>query len=133
MPRPSSKLLTPPEWKVMNIVWRKKACAARDVYLLAGDLYHWAPNTVRTHLNRLVNKGFLNATLIGNSYLYRPKKSLAQSLFQVADELLDRALGGLAGPLLAYMVKKVDLTPEDIHELRSMLDQYEKEDPPKRE
>ena len=133
MPRPTSKLLTPPEWKVMNIVWRKKACAARDVYLLAGDLYHWAPNTVRTHLNRLVNKGFLNATLIGNSYLYRPKKSLAQSLFQVADELLDRALGGLAGPLLAYMVRKVDLSPEDIRELRSLLDQYEKEDPPKRE
>jgi len=126
MPRPSSKLLTPPEWKVMNIVWRKKACSARDVYLLAGELYGWAPNTVRTHLNRLVNKGFLKATLIGNSYLYRPKKTLAQSLFQVADDLLDKTLGGQAGPLLAYMVQKSDLSEQDLQELRSLLDQYEK-------
>ena len=133
MPQPASKLLTPPEWKVMNIVWRKKACAARDVYLLAGDLYHWAPNTVRTHLNRLVNKGFLNATLIGNSYLYRPKKSLAQSLFQVADDLLDKALGGHASLLLSYMVQRSGLSPEDKQELRALLDQPEKTNPAKRE
>lgn len=56
MPRPSLKTLTPPEWKVMNIVWNKKTCSARDVYLLAGELYGWGPNTVRTYLKGLVNR-----------------------------------------------------------------------------
>ncbi|NPU98554.1 MAG: BlaI/MecI/CopY family transcriptional regulator [Candidatus Omnitrophica bacterium] len=133
MPQPGAKFLSPPEWKVMNIVWGKKACSARDVYLVAGELYDWAPNTVRTHLNRLVKKGFLKATLIGNSYLYRPKKTLAQTLFQMADDLLDKAAEGQAGPLLAYMVQKSGLTPGDIRGMRDLLNQYERQNPPKRE
>lgn len=133
MARPSLKALTPLEWKVMHIVWNKKTCTARDVYLLAGDLYGWSPNTVRTHLHRLVKKGFLQATLIGNLYLYRPRKSLAQTLFQLADELLDKALGGHAGLLLCYMVQRSGLSPEDKQELRALLDPPEKNLPPRGE
>ena len=133
MPRPTLKALTPPEWKVMHIVWNKKTCAARDVYLLAGELYGWAPNTVRTHLHRLVKKGFLKATAVGNLYLYRPRKTLAQTLFQLADELLDKALGGHASLLLSYMVQRSGLSPEDKQELRALLDQPEKTNPAKRE
>lgn len=89
MPRSALKLFSPLEWKVMNIVWNKNSCSPRDVYLRVGELYHWAPNTVRTYLNRLMNKGFLNATLICNAYLNRPKRTVEQALFQVADVLMD--------------------------------------------
>jgi len=133
MPQPGAKFLSPPEWKVMNIVWGKKACSARDVYLVAGDLYQWAPNTVRTHLTRLVNKGFLKAVLSGNSYLYRPQRTRNQTLFQVAGDLLAKAKGGQASTLLAYMIQKIVLTREDIQDLHYLLDQRDLPNPPKRE
>ena len=114
--------LTPAEWSVMKIVWDQGKCAARDVYEVAGDEHGWAPSTVKTILRRLVEKGYLKTTQVGNSFLYRPARSMLKSLCGAADSLLKNALEGTVGPLLAYMVKKGDLTPEELSELRSLLD-----------
>jgi len=117
-----SIVLTPNEWKVMQIVWRLKSCAARDVYMAAGEEYGWAPTTVKTYLSLLVEKGQLTATRVGNSFLYRPKTSLLTSLRQAADNLMEKTLGGTGGPLLAYMIGKTNLTAEEIAALRKQLD-----------
>lgn len=119
--RPSS--LTPNEWKVMQIVWRLKSCAARDVYLVAGEEFGWAPTTVKTYLSLLVDKGHLTATRVGNSFLYKPKVSLLNSLRQAADSLMEKSLGGTGGPLLAYMIGKSSLTAEEIDDLRRLLNE----------
>jgi predicted transcriptional regulator len=117
--------MSPSEWKVMTIVWEKKACAARDVYQEAGDKYGWAPTTVKTMLRRLVAKGYLKTTQIGNSFLYEPTRPALRPLLRAADELLGRAMEGTVGPLLAHMVKKSQLSQEDIEELRLLLDDVE--------
>lgn len=117
--------MSPSEWKVMTIIWEKKACAARDVYQVAGDKYGWAPTTVKTMLRRLVTKGYLKTTQIGNSFLYQPTRPALRPLLRAADELLGRAMAGTVGPLLAHMVKKSQLSQEDIEELRSLLDDVE--------
>ena len=84
MPEP----LTPAEWKIMKIVWRKKECAARDVYQEAGRQLGWAPTTAKSVLRRLVEKGCLTTTQVGNSFLYRPAESVVKSLTSL--HLLDR-------------------------------------------
>jgi predicted transcriptional regulator len=106
----------------MAIIWEKKACAARDVYLDAGEKHGWAPSTVKTMLRRLVEKGYLKTTQIGNSFLYEPTRPALKPLLRSADELLARAMDGTVGPLLAYMVKRSQLTREDIKDLRLLLD-----------
>jgi BlaI family transcriptional regulator, penicillinase repressor len=121
MPRRPT-VLTPNEWKVMQIVWRLKSCAARDVYQAAGEEHGWAPTTVKTYLSLLVEKGQLTATRVGNSFLYRPKRSLLASLRQAADNLMEKTLGGTEGPLLAYMIGRSNLTAEEIAALRQQLD-----------
>jgi predicted transcriptional regulator len=116
--------LTVAEWKVMKIVWRLKSCAARDVYEEVGRLHGWAPSTTKTVLRRLVDKGHLTATAVGTSYLYRPARPAWRSLAGAADTLLDNTLEGMDGKLLAYMVKKSKLTPDDLAQLRVLLDQH---------
>lgn len=113
------------EWKVMTIIWKKKACAARDVYQEAGNSHGWAPSTVKTMLRRLVEKGYLKTTQIGNSFLYEPTRPALRPLLRSADELLARAMDGTVGPLLAHMVKRSQLSREDIADLRSLLDDFE--------
>jgi BlaI family transcriptional regulator, penicillinase repressor len=44
-------------------------------------------------------------------------------LFSAADSLLNNALDGTVGPLLAYMAKKSSMTAEELTELRELLDQ----------
>jgi BlaI family transcriptional regulator, penicillinase repressor len=111
------------EWKVMKIVWEQKSCAARDVYQKAGSEQGWAPTTVKTILRRLVVKGYLTTTQIGNSFLYRPVRPAMKALLNAADTLLENALDGTVGPLLAHMVKRGNLSAAELAELKSLLDQ----------
>ena len=123
MPREKPDPLTPAEWKVMKIVWQLKTGAARDVYELAGREYGWAASTVKTLLRRLVEKGFLTYTQVGNSFLYRPARQPLKSLFGAADALLANTLDGTVGPLLAYMLKRSKLSPDEIEQLRALLEE----------
>ena len=124
MSREAPEPLTAAEWKVMKIVWRLKSCAARDVYEEAGVLHGWAPSTSKTLLRRLVDKSHLTATAVGTSFLYRPARPAWKSLAGAADTLMGNTLEGLDGKLLAYMVTKSRLTPDDLAQLRSLLDQH---------
>jgi BlaI family penicillinase repressor len=124
MPRESPEPLTVAEWKVMKIVWPRKSCSARDVYEEAQKVHGWAPSTTKTLLRRLVEKGHLTVTPVGTSYLYRPTRPAWPSLAGAADALLGVTLEGLDGKLLAYMVKKSRLTPDDLAQLRRLLDDH---------
>ena len=123
MTRELPEPLTTAEWKVMKIVWRRKSCAARDVYEEAGRKQGWAPSTTKTLLRRLVDKGHLTATPVGTSFLYRPARPAWQSVAGAADTLLDHTLEGMDGKLLAYMVKKSKLSPDDLTQLRALIDE----------
>ncbi len=128
MARQKTNPLTPAEWKVMKIAWELKSCAARDVYQEAGRLHGMSASTVKTHLRRLVEKGFLATTRVGNSFLYRPSRPALGSLYRAADRLLENTLAGTTGPLLAYMVNKSKLSADELEQLRELLDGYEPEE-----
>jgi BlaI family transcriptional regulator, penicillinase repressor len=128
MSRETPEPLTTAEWKVMKIVWRLKSCSSRDVYEAARRTQGWAPTTTKTLLRRLVEKRHLQVTPVGTSYLYRPVRPAWQSLAGAADTLLDNTLEGLDGKLLAYMVKKSRLTPDDMAALRAILDGHTNDD-----
>jgi predicted transcriptional regulator len=117
----STDPLSPSEWKVMKIVWEKRSCAARDVHQAAAQTDGWAVSTVKTILRRLVDKGYLKTTQVGNSFLYRPVRGALKSLYGAADTLLDNALDGTVGPLLAYMARKSQLSAEELAELKQLL------------
>ena len=111
----------------MRIIWAKKSGASRDFYREAGEKYGWSPSTVKTLLSRLVQKGFLKTTRVGNSFLYEPVKPALPTLYKAADYLLDNVVHGTKGPLLSYMVKKSRLSPEEVDELLSVLNDYREE------
>ena len=127
MAKKQSEPLTPSEWKIMRIVWAKKSGASRDFCREAGENYGWSPSTVKTLLGRLVKKGFLKTTRIGNSFLYEPVKPAILTLYKAADYLLDNIVHGTKGPLLSYLVKKSRLSPEEVDELQSVLNDYKEE------
>jgi predicted transcriptional regulator len=124
MPRRPSELLTTAEWKIMRIVWERKACATRDVHAIAKQTDGWSRSTVKTILSRLADKGYLKVTQVGNSYLYRPARPALKSLLAAADTLLENALAGTTGPILAHMIKKCDLSAEEIKSLQALLEEH---------
>ncbi len=128
MTKKSSDPLSPAEWKIMKVVWEKKSCAARDICAEVCKPSNWTVSTVKTMLARLVDKGFLNTTQVGNSYLYTAAKPAMKSLLKVADNLVDNFLADTSGPVLSHMIKKSNLTAKDIQDLRAVLDKFDEED-----
>lgn len=114
---------TDAEWKVLRIVSERGSCAARDVVEDGAEQFGWSPSTVKTLLRRLVDKRLLRTKRVGNSFLYRPSRSAAKSLTRAADALLDRAAEGTVAPLLAYMVQRSRLSPDEVADLRALLDE----------
>jgi predicted transcriptional regulator len=122
MPDATPDALSRAEWKVMKIVWRRGRAAARDVIAEAASANDWRPSTIKTLLKRLVDKGHLKATRVGNSFLYEPVEAPLPALQRAGDTLLDHAVDGLAGPLLVHLVKRSRLSADDLADLRALLD-----------
>ena len=82
-------------------------------------------STSKTLLRRLMQKGYLKVTRVGNSFLYEPARPALASLLNAADELLENTLDGMEGALLVHLVKKSTLSQKDVKTLRSLLKQHD--------
>src|SRR5437016_153532 len=111
------KDLSKAEWRVMKIVWELRKAMAREIYTIAGQQQAWTPATVKTILKRLVDKGYLSTTPVGNGFVYRPAQSALSTLQSAADTLLTNAIEGATAPLLAHMVERVTLSEDDLDSL----------------
>jgi BlaI family transcriptional regulator, penicillinase repressor len=110
------------EWQVMQVVWERKAATAAEVIAaLAGT--DWQHRTIRTLLARLVDKGVLAAEPDGNRYLYRPLVSRSKCVRQEGQSFLKRVFGGDTAELLVHFVRGADISPEQIEELKRLLDE----------
>ena len=106
----------------MRIVWELRKAMAREVYTIAGGQFGWTPATVKTLLKRLSDKGYLETTVVGNGFVYRPAQSAIAILRDAADTLLDNTIDSATGPLLAHMVEQSSLTAEDLDALQDLID-----------
>ena len=111
------KDLSRAEWKVMKIVWELQKAMAREVYTIAGEQYSWTPATVKTLLKRLVDKGYVSTTPVGNGFVYRPARSALSALQSAADALMTNVTRR-DRPVLA-MVERVSLSEADLDAFRS--------------
>ena len=117
--------IAPAEWKVMEVIWKQHPISAAEVLEALSPKQSWAPNTVRTMLARLVQKGALQYTQESNRYLYRPALPREECVREEVDSLLDRLFGGAAEALLVHFVQNRKLTRKELNQLRKVLDQEE--------
>jgi BlaI family transcriptional regulator, penicillinase repressor len=120
------KDLSAAEWKVMKIVWDLKKGMAREIYTVAGEEHGWTPPTVKTLLKRLVDKGYLQTTTVGNGFVYRPARSAIAILKSAANTLLEHTIDSATGPLLAHMVDTSDLDEADLEQLQQLIERKKK-------
>ena len=78
---------------------------------------------MKTLLNRLLTKGALAHEAEGKRYRYRPTVSRASCVRAEGRSFLSRVFGGKAGAMLVHFVQDADLSPEDIRQLRRLLDE----------
>jgi BlaI family penicillinase repressor len=110
------------EWQVMEVVWAQgDPVTANEIVARLERTTAWKEKTVKTMLNRLVNKGALGYELDGKRYLYKPKVARDECVRVETQSFLSRVFGGATGAALLHFVQEHDLTREEIEQLRRVL------------
>lgn len=113
------------EWQVMNVVWGGQPLTAQEVIGKLEDQAAWAPATVKTMLHRLMKKNVLTYAPQGNRYVYRSRARRSDCIKQASRSFLERVFGGESAPLLAHFLRSSKLSPDEISQLRQILNDQE--------
>ena len=113
------------EHAVMEVLWARHPLAAEDVIAALADRKDWQEATIRTLLNRLLNKGAIAAQKDGRRYLYTPVLKREDWLIDESESLLDRLFGGRVAPLVAHFSEHRKLSRKDVAELRKLLEEID--------
>ena len=117
--------ITDAEWTVMRVLWREHPLTAKEVHRRLQNDASWTALTVKTLINRLYEKGALTRQKVSRAFEFRP--AIAESACRRAENrsFLERVYGGAVQPMLTTLLEEEDLSPEDIAELRALLDRKE--------
>lgn len=110
---------------VMDVLWRRHPLGAEDVVAELADSRHWQEATIKTLLNRLLNKGAIAAEKEGRRYLYSPRLKREDWVLEESRGLLDRLFDGRVAPLVAHFSEQRKLSRKDIAELRKLLEEID--------
>lgn len=109
------------ESAVMLVLWERHPLSAEEIVAALGDARQWQEATVKTLLNRLLNKGAIAAVKEGRRYLYSPLLQREAYVHAQSKDLLDRLFDGRLAPLVAHFSAQQKLSPTDIAELKRLI------------
>ena len=109
------------EAMVMEVLWKKSPVGADEVVIALSVHTDWAEPTVKTLLNRLLNKGAIQAEKEGRRYLYSPVLAREAWIGQQSEGMLERLFGGRVAPLVAHFSERGKLSAADIAELKRLV------------
>ncbi len=110
------------ESMVMDVLWQRSPLAAEEVVAALAERQDWQEATIKTLLNRLLNKGAIEAVKDGRRYLYTPVLRREDWVLDESEGLLSRLFGGRVAPLVAHFSEHRKLSAQDIAELRKLVD-----------
>lgn len=109
------------ELELMKIIWGNNGVAvyAEIVKGLEDKGTPWTKNTIITLSSRLIEKGFLETKKIGRKNEYKAIVSAEAYQSVQAQSFLEKIYEGNAKGLVATLIEKELLTPEDLEQLKS--------------
>jgi len=119
--------LTPAEWTVMKAVWEgvesDPDVTATELLPAVQEELDWHFSTLKTTMDRLVRKGYLDSRIRGKTCFYKPAVGQEEVVRKSVGDFLDTMLDGAFGPLVAYLAERKGLTKKEIQELERLLEE----------
>lgn len=114
--------LTEAEWAIMRVVWEHEPCAAGTVQEALEKTKGWAYSTVKTTMDRMVEKGFLKIERIRNLQLFSSRISEVEARRGEFRRMLKRAFDGALTPMMQFLIEHEGLSPEEASQLRGLME-----------
>jgi BlaI family penicillinase repressor len=118
---PKTISITEAESVVMGVLWNRSPLPTEDIVAALEGEQHWQAATIKTLLNRLLNKKAIRAAKEGRRFLYSPVISRDEWLTTESKSLLDRLFSGRIAPLAAHFSQHGKLSKRDIADLKKLI------------
>lgn len=128
MTNETAQKLSRAEWKLMNICWRLGSATARQIYeesLLDQDREY---RTVKTLLDRIATKGYLETEKLGPLVVFTPAVERRSTLRDAVGDFVDTVLGRSLGPLVLHLAEREDLSHEERETLEGLIARFQDPD-----
>jgi BlaI family penicillinase repressor len=112
------------ESQVMSQLWQRAPQTAEELTAALAGSQGWQSSTVKTLLNRLMQKGAIAAERDGRRFLYTPVLERDAWLRGQSVSLIDRLFGGRVAPLVAQFASQRKLSKTDIAALKALLKEH---------
>jgi Predicted transcriptional regulator len=110
------------EWQVARVLWEKSPRTAAEIIAALREKTDWNPKTIHTLIRRLTQKKIIAAKAGLKPYTYFPLLSEAACTREKTESFVNRIYNGSFSLMVSRFVSEERLTPEDIEELRAILD-----------
>jgi BlaI family transcriptional regulator, penicillinase repressor len=122
---------SPTEWLVLQTVWdltlEEAEVTVSEVLPRMAEKRGWHVSTLKSTLERLVQKGYLSRRIRGKTSFYKPEVPREEATSKTLTTFLDIVLDGAFGPLVAYLADRKGLKETEIEELERLLNKVELE------
>jgi BlaI family transcriptional regulator, penicillinase repressor len=125
---PNERDILDTEWDVLNALWGAGRATAREITEALAKRRGWAYSTVKTMLDRMVEKGLVIGRQVGNVWEYSSAIPRRKAQYWAWRRFVDVAFQGAVSPALGFAAKEARLSKEQREELRALLDAAEKND-----
>jgi predicted transcriptional regulator len=119
---PEKYHLTPVEHELMDILWKIGQGTVRDVMAHLPKNRDLAYTSVSTILRILQQKKILNTEKSGRQHIYLPALSKQTFATHSVTKMINQIFSGNSVELVAYLMKKNNLSVEEISAIQKLLD-----------
>lgn len=120
---PLSRIVSDAELEILKALWEHGPGTVRDVQQHTSTPQ--AYTTTQTLLNRLRDKGCVQATKEGRAHVFRAVVTRDELLDRSLRTLADRVCGGASMPLLLNLLQSTRFSPDELDRFRALLDELE--------
>ena len=114
--------LTASEWSVLDCLWENSPQTVMQLVADLSERVGWAKSTTITTLRRMEEKGLVRVEQGARGKLYAPAVERERAATAETRSFLDRVYQGSVGLMMSAMVKRQELSSDEVAELRAILD-----------
>ena len=118
---------TDAELEILRVLWEKGPCTVRQVFDTISQNRQTGYTTILKLMQIMAEKKLLTRDESNRTHLYKAKSRQEQTQKQLVVDLISRAFGGSTNKLVMQALQSKKISPDEIEEIRTMLDQLEGE------
>ena len=116
------------ELAILRVLWTHGACTVREVHDRLAPAQPTGYTTTLKQIQIMLEKGLVTRSERGRFHVYRARGSEETVQKRLVRDLVDRAFGGSSGRLVLQALSAHPASPDELREIRRLLDQQEQQD-----